>query len=42
MFILNWLENVKNKAKKEKNKLYKTNLNNAIKSRQNDFRKLQK
>ena len=34
-------KNVKNKIKKEKNKLYKANLNDAIKARHNDFRKLQ-
>ena len=43
MFILNSIDgkNVKNKIKKEKNKLYKANLNDAIKARHNDFRKLQ-
>ena len=35
-------KNVKNKKKKEKNKLYKADLNDAIKARHNDFRKLQK
>ena len=42
MFILNSLENFKNKTKKEKNKLYKANLNDAIKAGHNNFRKLQK
>ena len=44
MFILNSLDRKigKNKAKKEKNKFYKSlNLNDAIKTGLNDFRKLQ-
>ena len=35
------LKNVKNKTNKEKNKLYKANLNDAIKTGHNDFTKLQ-
>ena len=39
--FIRW-KNVKNKTKKEKNKFYRATLNNVIKARHNDFRKLQK
>ena len=38
--LVRW-KNIKNKTKKEMNKFYKANLNDATKVRHNDFRKLQ-
>ena len=38
--FIRW-KNAKSKTKKERNKFYKANLNDAIKAKNNDFRKLQ-